>query len=325
MPHKQDIPLEPLRLPGWEVLEVTGPDANTFLQAQLMNDLRTLQTGHWQWNGWLTPKGRVIAIFALLALNADRYWLVAPDVAAAELMQRLQRFVFRSKVTFRVRNDLGAFAQFDASPPHVATVQHADAAAQAADIAPSRIVQANSSESSADESHTGQETFWLDMGSSQGAESTATDTSQTRWLRLQSTSDSIIEDDAARRWRAVDIAHGLPRLSPAQSEQWTPQMLSLNRLNAYSLKKGCYPGQEIVARTHYLGQAKRELVRLTGNALTDGAEVKAEDHTLGTIVSCARDGALAVLAVERPPNGWDCGGEACHEMPLLDGLARSCG
>src|SRR5690606_27985983 len=67
---------------------------------------------------------------------------------------------------------------------------------------------------------------------------------------------------AAARWNALDLAHGLPRLQPDQAEQWTPQQLSLDHLRAYSVKKGCYPGQEIVARTHFLGQAKRGLVRL---------------------------------------------------------------
>ena len=55
------------------------------------------------------------------------------------------------------------------------------------------------------------------------------------------------------------MRHGLPRLPASQREQWTPQQLALDRLAAYSVKKGCYPGQEIVARTHFLGKAKRSL------------------------------------------------------------------
>src|SRR5690606_33602869 len=70
----------------------------------------------------------------------------------------------------------------------------------------------------------------------------------------------------AARWRQQDLAHGLPRLEAAQAGQWTPQQLSLERLRAYSVHKGCYPGQEIVARTHFLGQAKRGLVRRGGDA-----------------------------------------------------------
>src|SRR5690606_29091774 len=62
---------------------------------------------------------------------------------------------------------------------------------------------------------------------------------------------------ALARWTAADVAHGLPRLEASQAEKWTPQQLSLDRLRAYSVRKGCYPGQEIVARTHFLGKAKR--------------------------------------------------------------------
>lgn len=99
-------------------------------------------------------------------------------------------------------------------------------------------------------------------------------------------------------------------------------MLSLNRLNAYSLKKGCYPGQEIVARTHYLGQAKRGLVRIAGDGMHAGAEVRAGDRLLGTVVSCVDTEALAVLSTERPDAGWECGGQPCSELILLDGLSR---
>src|SRR3546814_8275618 len=82
-------------------------------------------------------------------------------------------------------------------------------------------------------------------------------------------------------------------------------MLSLDRLAAYSVKKGCYPGQEIVARTHYLGQAKRSLVRLRSSAtLAAGDEVTADNRALGSVVCAERsdDGwqALAVLPSDRP-------------------------
>jgi len=124
------------------------------------------------------------------------------------------------------------------------------------------------------------------------------------------------------RWNAFDLAHGLSRLAMEQSEQWTPQMLALDRLNAYSLKKGCYPGQEIVARTHYLGQAKRGLVRIGGDGLAVAAEIVAAGRTLGTVVSSIGDEALAVLSADRPADDWECNGSPCHELPLLGGLAR---
>ncbi len=291
MTHKQDAPFDGFPLPGWQVVEASGSDATAFLQAQLMNDVRVLAAPQWQWNGWLNPKGRLIALFALVALGADRYWLLVPDFPADALVARLQRFVFRSKVKLGVGTDcvvLGAFAE-----PHIARghgVYH--------------------------EVRENKETVELDF-SADGAP---------RTLRIQANADArtaLIEpSDTAQRWAAFDLAQGLPHLPASQSESWTPQMLSLDRLNAYSLKKGCYPGQEIVARTHYLGQAKRGLVRIGGSGLSVGAEIRAEDRALGNIVTSTGDEALAVLSADRAAAGWECNGSPCQEHPLLGGLAR---
>lgn len=292
MTHKQDAPSTGFRLPHWQVVEANGVDAAAFLQAQLMNDVRALASGHWLWNGWLNPKGRVIALFALVALDEQRFWLIVPDFPAADLVGRLQRFVFRSKVTLRVRDDCDVSGDF-AQPGHArGSAIHLASGSDTVDVE-------------------------LDFGASAGA----------RTLRVTShraAADSGPGESAADtlHWDAFDLAHGLPRLGIGQSETWTPQMLSLDRLNAYSLKKGCYPGQEIVARTHYLGQAKRGLARVSGSGLEVGADIKAEGRALGTIVSSIGDEALAVLAADRPADGWECAGFPCRELPLLDGLAR---
>ena len=92
------------------------------------------------------------------------------------------------------------------------------------------------------------------------------------------------------------MAVWLPREGPRHSEARTPQMLSLDRLGAYSLRKGCYPGQEIVARTHYLGQAKRELLRISGEGLAEGQALAADGTPAGTLV-CARGDGREALAV----------------------------
>ena len=293
MTHKQDAHSHSFPLPGWQVLEASGSDAAAFLQAQAMNDVHALVPGHWQWNGWLNPKGRVIALFALVALDAQRYWLVAPDFPAAELANRLQRFVFRSKVSLIAREDCHASGTF--TEPQQARSSEARHAMDA-----------------------DAESVQLDFGAADNA----------RTLRIEAGSaDPTIGDPAiaatdALRWTACDLAHGLPHLSIDQSELWTPQMLSLDRLNAYSLKKGCYPGQEIVARTHYLGHAKRALVRIAGSELAVGAAITTAGHAIGSIVSSIGNEALAVLSADRPGDGWECAGSTCSELPLLYGLAR---
>jgi folate-binding protein YgfZ len=139
-----------------------------------------------------------------------------------------------------------------------------------------------------------------------------------------------VDDDAAARWTSFDLAHGLPRLDASQVEQWTPQQLSLDRLHAYSVKKGCYPGQEIVARTHFLGQAKRGLALLAADApLEAGMGVQADGAPVGELACAAasEDGwcALAVASLDSlcaHDTALAADGVRVSLLPLRDGLAR---
>lgn len=290
MPFKSQAPdARPLLLP-WGLLELTGQEAVGFAQAQFTNDVSALEDDRWQWNAWLTPKGRVIAVFALLRLDAGRLWLLLPDFDARQLQERLQRFVFRTKVVLSVRTDQAVVADVAAdlapAPP-----------------APGAIGRCGSARV-------------LDMGGSAGAR-------QLLLAPAEALRDGVRDAAAERAWRATDLAYGLPRLEPGQSEAWTPQMLGLDRLRAVSLAKGCYPGQEIVSRTHYLGQAKRGPVRLQGDALSAGAEIRRNGSVAGTVVAAAGSEALAVLALEHAEAGdLACGAAPCRPLPLLDGLAR---
>lgn len=273
-------------LPGHGVVEVSGPDAAAFLQAQSMNDVAALAPGHWHWNGLLTPKGRVVALFALVHAAPSRFLVLLPDFPADELAARLKRFVFRSKVALQPL-------------PWVV------AAGPAPGVSASDAVFDG-----------GDDGLALDMGGEGGPRGL--------WL-LPAGHPALAAADPAvpAAWLAADLGYGLPRLPEGQRETWTPQMLSLERLGAFSLKKGCYPGQEIVARTHYLGQAKRSLVRLAGEGLQPGLSVEATGQAVGTVVSATRDGreALAVLGVDAAAD-LVAGGRPCGRLPLREGLRR---
>lgn len=271
------------RLPGHDVLAITGRDAVAFAQAQFMNDVAALADGEWHWNGWLTPKGRVIALFALLRRDAETLWLVLPDVGADELATKLQRFVFRSKVQLEARDDLHANGRFGA--PAMASG--------------SMVLQVDGA-------------IELDFSADGGP----------RRLRIAPT-EAAPDEALAARWRAFDLQHGLPRLRDAQVEAWTPQQLSLDRLRAFSVKKGCYPGQEIVARTHFLGQVKRGLALLHASGpVAEGASVEAEGRAIGTAACVQGELALAVVSLDAPVAGLGAGDIALASVPLLDGLAR---
>lgn len=272
LPPMPDKPNSPFTLAGHHVMALHGPDAVRFAHAQFMSDVAGLADGHWHWSGWLTPKGRVLALFALLRLDAEHVWLVLPDADPDDLALQLRRFVFRSKVAVAPRPDLqvgGAFA---------------------APLQARSAVLAGSQDAG----------FELDMGGDGCA----------RVLRVGRAAHAPAHGTLHARWRMADLEHGLPRLDASQSGEWTPQMLSLQRLRAFSVKKGCYPGQEIVARTHFLGKSKRELVLLAQDA---PFAVGVDD-----VVSAAADGdrhfALAVRPLERGPDP--------RERPLLGGLAR---
>jgi tRNA-modifying protein YgfZ len=273
-------------LPDHTVAVLDGPDATAFAQAQFANDVGALSPGHWQWNAWLTPKGRVIAVFALLKLAEDRVLLLSPDTDAGELAVQLQRYIFRRKVKIAVAPDLCVGGAFEKP-----------GSAESARIG---LVG---------------EAFELDYGSDQ----------QPRTLRL-STADFPKNPDLQARWFAQDLRAGLPRLAAAQREQWTPQQLSLERLHAFSVKKGCYPGQEIVARTHFLGKAKRGLVLFEAEATPSaGDPVSHGEKSVGQIVSIAPGSptlALAVLPLEREPGPLSVNGAPVREAALLDGMER---
>jgi folate-binding protein YgfZ len=266
-----------------DVLAINGRDAVAFAQAQFMNDVAALADGHWQWNGWLTPKGRIIALFALLRLDAETLWLLLPDVAATDLSPKLQRYVFRSKVALAARDDLHVRARF---------------------AAPTQASGAGFAMIDGD--------IELDLGADGGP--------RTLCIGPAASTDDA---DALARWNAADLAHGLPRLPAAQAEAWTPQQLSLERLRAFSVKKGCYPGQEIVARTHFLGQVKRGLALFDADApIPVGTDVADGERAIGSIVASTGTSALAVLPLEHPSAGLAADGVALHEQALLGGLAR---
>ena len=297
MPDNPQAALAPwFRLSDHRLLSLEGRDAVAFAQAQTMNDVASLEDGRWQWNGWLTAKGRVIALFGLVRIAEDTVWLAVPDADAIALAERLRRFVFRSKVALAVRDDLAISGRLRASD--LASGNH-----WAGD--PATAIE-------------------LDLSGDPAGGRAG------RSLRIGPAVAAADDPAALAAWRREDLAHGWPRLDAAQSEQWTPQQLSLERLQAFSVKKGCYPGQEIVARTHFLGQAKRTLALVHADAslVAGGPLVGADGGDAGSVVSVAGELALAVVsgAAGAAAAGNDgspaAGGASWRYGTLLGGLAR---
>ena len=271
MPFKLNFsPAKAFRLPGHTLIHVRGQDASAFLQAQCMNDVNALQDGDWQYNGWLTPQGRVFALFYLIRLETGHFLLILPALSPQVLVDGLKRFVFRAKVSFEIESSRHVLASIG-MPPSAAGANDSDTA----------------------------ETVLLQIGHGETF----------RQLLLASHA-GITHPEAAQAWHEMDMARGWVWIDESQQDLWTPQMLSLQQLKAFSLSKGCYPGQEIVARTHYLGKSKRALFLIIGSQLDSGSPLSRDGRDVGRIVNANADGRLgvAVLPADIAPDTFLDGG-----------------
>src|SRR5690348_5336123 len=236
------------------LIEVTGDDATEFLHAQFTNDVQALPMGGAQWNGWCSAKGRLLATF-LLVKRAQGYLMLLPAEIAAPIAKRLGMFVLRSKV--KIADASARFARFG--------VAGKDAAAVAA--------------TSPDAIALGDGRFVVIVPV---AEADATRE------RLAACAMPVGRD----AWEWTSIQAGIPTIVAATQEAFVPQMANFDLVGGVSFRKGCYPGQEIVARTQYRGILKRRmaLAHVAGDAPAAGQKVYSRafgDQAAGEVVSAA--------------------------------------
>lgn len=243
----------------------SGADAITFLQGQLTNDLRELRPAAVVLAACNSAQGRVAALVRAIERDGD-VWLLVPRGAAAPLVERLRRYVLRAKVGLRDASTEFAFAGL---PGAGGTPSHERGAGTLSRVrlrAGTLLVGAHDD--------------------------------------LQAALAAGRRVDAAH-WHAAAIAAGEPEVRPEAAEEWIAQMLNLDLLGGLSFTKGCYTGQEIVARTQHLGRIKRRMFRYVAS----GAHALAPKQALwldGTkvaevVTSASVDGrteALAVVALD---------------------------
>jgi hypothetical protein len=257
----------PTPLPFLGLLRVDGPDALAFLQGQLTHDLRLLADGRTLLAACCTPQGRVIAL-PRLRQQGEAVYALLPAELIEPLVARLGRFVLRAKLRLSAAPDLAAVAIGAADGDPVA------GDGLRFDYAHGRQVLAVPRERVADAA-----------GASLAGSGVACATEQA--------------------WRLRDIAEGLPQVVAASSEAFVPQMLNLDLLDAISFTKGCYTGQEIVARTQHLGRIKRRLFRYRlerGPAPAPLTALYRDGAKVAEVLDCAEDGGtvelLAVTSLE---------------------------
>lgn len=228
-------------LPHLSVLRAAGPDAVTFLQGQFTNDTRLLHDGSTQVSACNSSHGRVIAI-ARLRQTDDAIYALVPTDLAAKLLTHLRKFVLRAKVDLVHAHDLQVGAIMTTDPNSSAAFAGIDVGA----LTLSPVPLSGSTEVV---------TFQYAPGREVVAAPPAA------WHSISGLSLTRPSTRAAADWQLADIRAGLPQLSPETSEQFVPQMLNLDLIKGVSFTKGCYTGQEIVARTQNLGRVKRRTLR----------------------------------------------------------------
>ncbi len=210
------------------VLTVAGSDAAKFLQGQITCNINDITDSKSCLGAMCNPKGRAITTF-LLVKNADVFLMVLPQELLASVKKRLQMYVLRSDVILTDSSDqlcLIGLSDGEAKP------------GEALDFATSR-----------------QENIVVNL-QNRRLIIAAPDNAKRFWA--EQVKLGFQPEDSAQ-WRYLDIVSGIPWLTATTSEEFIPQMLNLDKLGGISFNKGCYTGQEIVARTHYLGKAKREM------------------------------------------------------------------
>ncbi len=296
-----------------------GPDAEKFLQGQLTNDISAVTAERAQLSAYCSPKGRVLALLHILRRNED-YLLWLPAALREPTHTRLRKFILMSKVTLDASDDLIAMGYAHPRDDQALRALVGDLPGQAHDVA-----------------RLGDYTVVRLPGTQPRFEIIGSPPAlQDLWHKLNVNAAPV----GPGPWELLDILGGIPEVYPETVDAFVPQMLNLDLLDGINLKKGCYTGQEVVARMHYLGKLKRRMVRLscaTDHLPPPGAPLYSPAHrpdeSVGTVIRAqpSPDEQAALLAViqsdmmsqELRLNGID--GPVCLIQPLpyaLDPAAR---
>lgn len=221
------------------VIEVKGEDASKFLQNLVTSDVRLLHSGQGQFSSWCDGKGRVQATFWLIPLQ-DILYLVLPESMVSGLLSRLRMLVLRSRVSLRnASEDLTLLGVMGVPTVNCDSAMN-DFPEQTAEV---KLIHGCAVMAIPG---VGQNRF-LVLGA------------PSRIELLTGSLLASLPDRPISAWFLGNIRAGIPNILEVTSGEFIPQMLSLESLGALSFTKGCYPGQEVVARLQYRGQLKRKL------------------------------------------------------------------
>lgn len=272
-------------LTDFSLLRFSGPDSAAFLHGQLTCDVQALKPGSSSYGGYCTPKGRLLATF-LLWPDDGGFNMLLPAAIAEPVRKRLSMYILRSKVK---AEDISA-----AQACIGVTGSGLDAQIETlGGLSPQRV---------------------HDVTRRDAITTVALPGNRCLLVKPRDTEQLPVDNGA---WNAGDIASGIPFIVAATQEEFVPQMVNLDLIGALSYSKGCYPGQEIVARTHYLGRLKQRMFRATvAGPATPGDKLYCADlgdQAAGMVVaavpaSAGNHDVLAVLQTANAPSAaYHCG------------------
>ena len=239
-----------IKIQGLDVILVRGSDAEKFLQGQITNDIKLVEKENESiYAGYCSPKGRLIAIFLIIKVW-DNYFLFCPTSISDEISKKLSMYVLRSKVVIEKAPGNTSYFNFyggtkveekfkkiwgDVPYPTkiMETTQHPNEQNTTGLLSITKLA--------------GENGRFLVLGEDE--------TINMLYDEVFQNTDTLDGES----WNASDIEAKIPNIFKETQEKFIPQSLNLDLINAVNFKKGCYTGQEIVARTHYLGKPKRRM------------------------------------------------------------------
>lgn len=262
------------------LIRFAGEDAQSFLQGQLTNDVRLLNGQNSQWSAYCTAKGRMLASFLLWQDAPQSYLMQLPARLREAIQKRLSMFVLRAKV--RITDESDAWVRIGVAGPAAAAAVEAVVGAVPATV---HAIVRNGS------------TTLLRPTADCIELITPADEAPRLWERLAAS----CRPAGSGRWDWHLIRAGIPVVLPETQEELVPQMANFELVGGVSFKKGCYPGQEIVARTQYLGKLKRRLYL----AHVESGEPPRPGDPLYSVDLQEQASGLIVNAAASPRGGYD--------------------
>ena len=295
-------------LPDLGIIGASGEAAAAFLHGQLTNDVEHLAPGMAHWAGYCSAKGRLLSTMRYWR-DEQTIWLTSARPLAQGLTKRLSMYVLRAKA--KVTDQSDAFAVFGLCGASLGLLaattlalrmpgpDEASSSGAAHLVGLPGLPQANG---------TVRPRCLLVVAADQAGQI---------WQTLQAAGTPV----ASEVWRRTEVLCAIPRIVQGSYEQFVPQMINFESVDGVNFRKGCYPGQEIVARSQYLGKLKRRMFLASGrgDVPEPGSDIVADagGEPCGQVVLAASDGAGGFdVLFESQLAAIEAGGVRAGSIPL---------